>query len=127
MFLSIYLPQTCPIVLPFAFLHMVLTMTTQRCYYLEGDKMAKTETLHIRIEPEIKKKAEETLKSLGITTTEAINIYLHQIILNQGLPFDVKLPKPNLKTMQAMKEALVLNEKTKSYDDISSLMEDLDS
>lgn len=89
--------------------------------------MAKTETLHIRIEPEIKKKAEETLKSLGMTTTEAINIYLHQIILNQGLPFDVKLPKPNPKTMQAMKEALVLNEKTKSYDDVSSLMEDLDT
>jgi len=89
--------------------------------------MAKTETLHIRIEPEIKKKAEETLQSLGMTTTEAIKIYLHQIILNEGLPFEVKLPKPNLKTIQAMEEALVLNEKVKSYNDIHSLMEDLDS
>lgn len=89
--------------------------------------MAKTETLHIRIEPEIKKKAEETLRSLGITTTEAINIYLHQIILNQGLPFDVKLPKPNPQTIQAMKEALVFDKKTKTYDDVTTLMEDLDS
>jgi hypothetical protein len=37
----------------------------------------------------------------------------------------VKIPKPNLKTVQAMKEELALNEKAKSYDDVSLLMEDL--
>ena len=107
---------------------VVLTITTQcATLKIKGDKMAKTETLHIRIEPEIKKKAEKTLRSLGMTTTEAINIYLHQIILNEGLPFEVKIPKPNFKTIQAMEEALVLNEKAKSYEDVSLLMEDLDS
>ena len=42
--------------------------------------MAKTETLHIRVEPQIKESAERTFKVLGITTAEAVSIFLHQAI-----------------------------------------------
>ena len=46
--------------------------------------MDKTTSIHIRIEPDIKNKVEKILSSLGMTTTEAINIYLRQIIINYG-------------------------------------------
>lgn len=46
--------------------------------------MAKSETLHIRVEPGIKSEVEATLKSLGLSTAEAVNIFLHQVVLNGG-------------------------------------------
>jgi addiction module antitoxin, RelB/DinJ family len=67
--------------------------------------MAKTDTIHMRIEPEIKAGADMILGRLGLTTADAINIFLNQVILNGGLPFDVKLPIPNEVTKRAMYEA----------------------
>lgn len=52
----------------------------------------KTATIHTRIEPEIKNQAEQILSRLGITPTEAIRIFYHQICLGNGLPFSVELP-----------------------------------
>ena len=64
--------------------------------------MAKTDTLHIRVEPNVKQRAEETLSDLGLSISEAINIFLNQIILNDGIPFEIKKPKLNKETIQAM-------------------------
>lgn len=46
--------------------------------------MAKTDILHIRVEPSVKKKAEATLNDLGLSITEAINVFLNQVILMMG-------------------------------------------
>ena len=54
--------------------------------------MAKTATIHARTEPELKTKAEAILKELGMNYTEAINLFLRQVTLRKGLPFDVKIP-----------------------------------
>ncbi len=56
--------------------------------------MAKTETLHIRINENVKANAEETLSLLGISISEAVNMFLCQVNLTGGLPFEVKLPAP---------------------------------
>ncbi|MCL2323223.1 MAG: type II toxin-antitoxin system RelB/DinJ family antitoxin [Oscillospiraceae bacterium] len=58
--------------------------------------MEKTE-IHIAVEPIIKEEADDILKRLGITITDAVIIFLNQIILNDGLPFNIKLPVPNEK------------------------------
>ncbi len=65
--------------------------------------MSKTAMIRARMEPEVKLQAEEILHSLGLSQTEAINIFYHQVIINKGLPFDVKLP--NKKTIEAIEEA----------------------
>jgi len=52
----------------------------------------KTATIHARIEPQIKTKAEGVLQSLGITPTEAIRIFYRQISLRGGIPFAVEIP-----------------------------------
>ena len=54
--------------------------------------MAKNETLHIRVNGNVRTSAEKTLDMLGITISEAVNMFLHQIPLVGGLPFDVRVP-----------------------------------
>ena len=56
--------------------------------------MAKNETLHIRVNENVKETAEETLGMLGISISEAVNMFLCQVNLTGGLPFEVKLPAP---------------------------------
>lgn len=64
----------------------------------------KTANLYARIEPELKEQAESILNSLGIPTSNAITMFYKQIVLQRGLPFDVKLPA------QQPVDATVLNE-----------------
>ncbi|MBI5967945.1 MAG: type II toxin-antitoxin system RelB/DinJ family antitoxin [Deltaproteobacteria bacterium] len=54
--------------------------------------MNKTETVRARIEPHLKKKAEDVLEELGLSATQAINLFYRQIMLRKGLPFDVVIP-----------------------------------
>lgn len=65
--------------------------------------MAKTAMIVARTEPALKADAEKVLKKLGLSTTEAINLFLSQIRLHKGLPFDVRIP--NKATLKAMKDA----------------------
>ena len=61
--------------------------------------MAKTDTIHMRISPKVKSEADTILSHLGMTTADAINIFLNQVILRGGLPFDVRLPSASAKTL----------------------------
>lgn len=65
--------------------------------------MAKTAMITARVEPSLKAEAEKVLSKLGISTTEAISLFLSQVRLRKGLPFDVKIP--NKTTLKAMQDA----------------------
>ena len=54
--------------------------------------MAKFANLYARIEPDIKEQAEVILSALGIPASNAITMFYKQIILQRGLPFEVRLP-----------------------------------
>lgn len=54
--------------------------------------MAKTTNIHVIIEPELKAQAEEILAKLRIPLSSAVNIFLKQIVMQEGIPFDVKIP-----------------------------------
>ena len=51
--------------------------------------MAKTATIRARIEPRLKQEVEKLFKEVGLTTTEAINLFYRQVKLRNGLPFNV--------------------------------------
>ena len=53
--------------------------------------MAKTANLYTRIDPKLKEQAEYILNSLGLPPSSAITMFYKQVVLQQGLPFDVKL------------------------------------
>lgn len=55
--------------------------------------MAKTTNVFARVEPEVKEQAEMVLSQLGLSTSNAIDIFLKQVILRRGLPFEVRLPE----------------------------------
>lgn len=48
-----------------------------------------------RVDNRLKRDSERILKDLGLTTTEAIRIFLHQVRRYKGLPFDVRLKEDN--------------------------------
>ena len=64
--------------------------------------MAKTATVRARIEPELKKDVENLFHELGMSTTEAINLFYRQVKLRSGLPFNVVMP--NKTTERVLKE-----------------------
>lgn len=61
--------------------------------------MTRTANVFARIEPEIKEQAEQVLEKLGIPMSNAIGIFLHQVVLQQGIPFAVRLPTPNVASL----------------------------
>lgn len=90
--------------------------------------MAKTSSIHIRVEPQIKKEVEKILNTLGMTSTEAINIYLKQIILNSGIPFEIKMPQFSEEMIEAIKESEEMEKDPKNYksfETVEEFMEDL--
>lgn len=54
--------------------------------------MSKTETIRARIEPRLKAETEAIFTQLGLSSSQAISLFYKQVILNGGLPFEVKLP-----------------------------------
>ena len=55
--------------------------------------MEKSATLNLRVNPNIKERAEAVLSRLGVPMSTAIDMYLNQISLTGGIPFSVTLPK----------------------------------
>lgn len=64
--------------------------------------MSKTQTIRARVRPELKRDAEAVLRKLGLTSSEAITLFLTQVKLNKGLPFPVRVP--NAETRRAINE-----------------------
>ncbi len=60
----------------------------------------RTETIRIRVEPELKRHAEAVFKELGLKNSEAVRIFYRWVVASGGLPFDAKVP--NIETMRAI-------------------------
>ena len=54
--------------------------------------MARTANIFVRVEPKIKEQAEEVLEQLGIPMSNAVGLFLRQVVLQRGIPFEMKLP-----------------------------------
>ena len=78
----------------------------------------KTANLYARIEPDVKEQAESILSTLGIPASNAINMFYKQIILNRGLPFDVKIPTARHVDVAELTEAELNAELEKGYADM---------
>ena len=54
--------------------------------------MAKSENIFVRVEPQVKEQAEAVLDQLGIPMSNAVGMFLHQVVLQKGIPFEIKIP-----------------------------------
>ena len=82
--------------------------------------MAKTANLYARIEPDVKEQAESILAALGIPASNAINMFYKQIILQRGLPFEVKMPASRLVDASVLSDAEMDTELEKGYADMKA-------
>jgi DNA-damage-inducible protein J len=79
--------------------------------------MGKTATVRARVEPELKRGAEAVLKKIGLTSSEAITLFLTQVKLTKGLPFPLRVP--NNETRRAINEARS-RKHVESFDSVSA-------
>lgn len=54
--------------------------------------MARTANIYTRVDPVVKEQAEQILDQLGIPMSNAIGMFLRQVVMHNGIPFDMKLP-----------------------------------
>jgi DNA-damage-inducible protein J len=86
--------------------------------------MPKTAMIRARIEPKLKKDVEYIFRKLGITSTEAINLFYNQIKLRRGIPFEINIP--NVITRKAINEASK-KRGVKKFKSVHELFKELDS
>ncbi|MCC8091062.1 MAG: type II toxin-antitoxin system RelB/DinJ family antitoxin [Oscillospiraceae bacterium] len=82
--------------------------------------MAKTSNLYARIEPDVKEQAESILSALGISASNAITMFYKQIILQRGIPFEMKLPANPVPDMSQLTAQQLDEELGKGYADITA-------
>lgn len=81
--------------------------------------------MSFRVDKDLKKKADQLFKELGLNTSVALNMFLAQCVREQSIPFTVTTEVPNSRLLQALEEARKISNgeiKTKGYTDISEFM-----
>lgn len=79
--------------------------------------MGKTTNLYIRLEPELKEQVELVLGQLGIPVSNAVNMFLKQVVLQRGIPFDIKLPTKKSTGVAELMESELNKELERGYED----------
>jgi len=79
--------------------------------------------INVRVDETMKKEVETLYKELGLNMSTAINLFLKKCLLEQGLPFEVKLP--NKKTMEVIQDIEQGNGLSQEFDSIDELLSDL--
>ena len=90
--------------------------------------MAKTAGISMRVDPTIKSDAESIFNSFGLTLADAITVFLHKSIQVGGMPFELRQPRYNAETEEAIQEARdIMSGKidAKSYDSVDEMLADM--
>lgn len=85
-------------------------------------KNTKTATINVRIEPDTKAKAEKIFDKLGIGMSDAISMFLKQVIFNRGIPYELRVP--NAATRRAFRE-LKAGKNLKTYSSTKEMFADI--
>jgi DNA-damage-inducible protein J len=59
--------------------------------------MTKTAMVRARMEPGLKKDAERVMELIGLSPTEAIRLFYHQVTIHEGLPFELRIPNAEMR------------------------------
>lgn len=82
--------------------------------------MAKTANIYTRVDSDVKEHAEMILKQLGIPMSNAIGIFLRQVIMHNGMPFDMTLPAQQPLALGNLTKEQLNAELQKGLDDADS-------
>ncbi len=82
--------------------------------------MARTSNIFARVEPQVKEEAEKVLETLGIPMSNAVGMFLRQVVLQRGIPFEMKIPKNEPLSYQALTKEQFDNEINKGIADVEN-------
>ena len=86
-----------------------------------------TTNLNIRIDEDLKKKAEEIFNELGLNMSTALTVFLRQTVRSNGIPFDLRLETPNAETIAAMEDVRLKHNLSGPFSSVKELMEELNA
>lgn len=89
--------------------------------------MPNTTNLNIRVDEELKRKAEAIFSELGLNMSTAMNIFLRYSVRYGGIPFDLRIEKPNAETLSAIEDVNNNRNMSTTFDNVGALMEDLNA
>ena len=82
--------------------------------------------LNVRVDEDVKRRAEMICQELGLNLSTAVNVFLRQSVRAGGIPFELRL-SPNEETLSAMRDAQQRRELNGPYRNTALLMEALNS
>lgn len=80
-------------------------------------------TINVRVDDELKAKAQETFSDLGLDLTTGIKMYLKQVVMRQAIPFEVTLEKSEIES--ALED--IQSDRINRYENINELFNELDN
>lgn len=89
--------------------------------------MAATQSLNVRMDPNLKIQAENILGELGIPTSTAITMFFKAIVRTGGIPFSLQINKLNAETIEAIEDVDNNRNLSRTFDSVEELMRDLDA
>ena len=89
--------------------------------------MSRTTNINVRVDKELKSKAEAIFNELGFNMSTAMNMFLRYAVRYGGIPFDLRIDKPNKETLEAIDDVNNNRNMSKTFDSVSALMEDLNA
>ena len=89
--------------------------------------MANTTNLNIRIDEKLKHDAEAIFSELGLNMSTALNMFLRYSVRYGGIPFELRIEKPNKATIEAIDDVKKNRNMSKSFGSIGALIDDLDA
>ena len=86
-----------------------------------------TTNLNVRVDSDLKNRAEEIFTELGLTMSTALTVFLRQTVRSKGIPFEMRLNVPNEETIEAIQDVNLNRNMSKPFYSVKELMEDLDA
>ena len=83
--------------------------------------LLKTTDVRCRIDEDLKERATAVLNACGLSLSDAMRLFLRQVVTTQGLPFEVRVPSE--KTARAMTQARTIRQQ---FDSIDDMLRDVD-
>ena len=81
-----------------------------------GDDNMSTSLIQIRVEDNLKKKAAQIYSDLGIDISTAVRMFLKRTVMENGIPFNMKLPRQEYVASKGLQTLAEINESTKQLE-----------
>lgn len=75
---------------------------------------------YIEVEPNLMKQAEEILGVIGMTFSQAVNLFTRQIVLHKSFPVKLSLPADKPLCLEDMTDEEIVSEFEKGMEDIKA-------